>query len=127
MKRYVELGFTCMHIDSHRHLHCSPSILSIVIPLAKKYGFKTMRISRNMGELLSFDKKIIKSYVNNKIKRSFEVTNLFGGYEDYIYAGCPKTESVEIMVHPDIVNGECVDVTEGVRSTERKLLSSIVI
>lgn len=60
MQRYIELGCTLMHIDSHHHRHLDLSILILVIPLAKKYGFKSMRISRNVGSGLSGIKGILK-------------------------------------------------------------------
>ena len=43
-----------MHIDSHHHVHHIPSILPSVIKLAQKYGFKSMRISRNIWHGVSF-------------------------------------------------------------------------
>lgn len=127
MRRYCELGFVLMHIDSHRHGHCSPSILAIVIPLAKKYGFKSMRISRNMGELISAPKRVIKFLVNTKIRKEFETGDLFGSYEDYIFAGAPKDKGVEVMIHPDVIDGTFVDVTENIRIQGNQLLSSIVL
>lgn len=60
MQSYVELGCTLMHIDSHHHRHLDLSILMLVIPLAKKYGFKSMRISRNVGPGLGGVKGLLK-------------------------------------------------------------------
>lgn len=121
MKRYIELGFTAMHIDSHHHRHCIPSILAIVIPLAKKYGFRSMRLSRNMGPGIYGFKQIVKHYVNKRIKQNFITTEYFGSYSDWCYAG--KPQNAEIMVHAKIIDGEYVDVPSKVLLS--KIQSSI--
>src|SRR5574344_1511671 len=48
MQKYIESGFSLMHIDSHHHVHTNYSILKVIILLAKHYGFNSMRLSRNI-------------------------------------------------------------------------------
>lgn len=109
MGRYIELGFTLMHIDSHHHNHTMPSILPIVINEAKKHGFVSMRISRNIGPQIGFTKRILKSVVNTWIRSQFNTTKYFGGFIDYDYANLRADASVEVMVHPDIVDNKVID------------------
>ncbi len=39
----LETGFKPTHLDSHKHIHCFPSIFSIVCRLAKKFGIAAIR------------------------------------------------------------------------------------
>lgn len=109
IQEYIRLGGTAMHIDSHHHAHHTPSILPSVISLAKKYGFKSMRISRNFGLGISPIKRIIKKYINHKITNSFEANTYFGNMQNYKESSLNKNDSFEIMVHPFIKDGKYLD------------------
>lgn len=109
MKKYIESGFNSMHIDSHHHIHNFYSILKIIIPLAKKNNFKTIRLCRNIYDNDSkFYKQIYKSYINGMMKKYFDTLNYFGSYVDF--NNNRDKNNVEIMVHPDIIDGKLVDV-----------------
>lgn len=114
MDRYMSYEPALMHIDSHHHTHVEPQLFRIVAPLAIEYGFKSMRISRN---LMGHDvKSLLKMFyktaigINRKIGSSFERTDFFGSYVDYCnyYAG---KGSVEVMVHPIMIDGAIIDLT----------------
>lgn len=42
--RARKLGIRLTHIDSHQHLHVLPGVNSLVLALAKEYGFSKMRL-----------------------------------------------------------------------------------
>lgn len=109
--KYISYGCSLMHLDSHHHTHVEIQILVLVIPIAKAKGFKTMRISRNLmptNNLIEWGKYVYKYWVNLRIKSYFMTVNFFGSYEDY----CKYTEfsdSVEIMVHPILLDNKLYD------------------
>ena len=109
IQEYIRLGCTAMHIDSHHHAHHTPSILPSVISLAKKYGFKSMRISRNIGLVISPIKRIIKNILNYQICNNFEANTYFGNMQNYKESSLSKNDSFEIMVHPFIKDGNYLD------------------
>lgn len=109
MQKYISLGCTAMHIDSHHHLHHFPSILPSVISLAKKYDFRSMRISRNIGFGISPFSKIVKFILNSTIAHNFETSSYFGNMQNYKDSSLNKEKKLEIMVHPKVKNGKYVD------------------
>lgn len=103
MKAFRDAGATSAHLDSHHHVHTDISIARIVLPIAKEFGFKTVRLSRNFGGLLSLDKHIYKWYFNNFVVKPFGAyTDFFCGFGDFeqMHAKLPRNAKVEIMVHP---------------------------
>ena len=100
--------------DSHHHIHTVYSVFKIISPIAKKYGFTSTRISKNIG--LTFKKPWIilyKRIINSIIKKSFDCQSYFGSYNDY--KNYNKRDdfknNLEIMCHPDIKNGELIDLS----------------
>lgn len=110
IKKYIYSGFTSMHIDSHHHIHNSISLIFLIKKIAKKNGFKSMRICRNILHNEESTLKIIyKNILNFIINNSFKTVRYFGEY--YSYQNYYKGKgNVEIMVHPDFINDEIVDV-----------------
>lgn len=115
--KYVNSGFTLMHIDSHHHNHVRYNVLKLMIPIAKKHGFKSCRLSRNIytnsskpgGELL-----IYKHIINKIIRKHFHTTNFFGSYSEYnVNREKAKTSTIELMVHPTYHKDKLVDCVGG--------------
>lgn len=107
MRRYTAVGFTLMHMDSHHHSHTDPVICRIVCPLAKKYGFNSIRLSRNF-HIQGLLKKLYKRYVNKIIKENSNcTTDIFLAFSD-IKKNWQKllkmNKTVEVMVHPNYHN-----------------------
>lgn len=102
MRRFVSTGFTLMHLDSHHHVHSDWGVLRIMLPLARIYGFKTIRLSRNAGTGLTPLKKMYKTIVNDQIKRSFVSTDYFTDVVGFkrISDAIPAGAATEIMTHP---------------------------
>ena len=70
IKRYLEMGFTLMHADSHNYTHAYFSVYTQVRKLLKKYGFRSVRISRNIApEKFSLPFRKYKELFNCVIKK----------------------------------------------------------
>ena len=120
IKRYLEMGFPLMHADSHNYTHAYFSIYTPVRKLLKKYGFKSVRISRNIAsEKFSVPFRIYKTLFNNIIKKlringkRIETTKYFCSIQDFI-ASDNKREirnDIEIMTHPDYIDSVLMDNT----------------
>lgn len=109
IQEYIRLGGIAMHIDSHHHVHHIPSILPLVISKAKKYGFRSMRISRNIGSGITPLKRIIKECINYRISKSFETNTYFGNMQNYRESNLSEKDNFEIMVHPCIKDSKYCD------------------
>lgn len=103
MRRYLSTGLPMLHLDSHHHAHTDYSIASLVLPLAARLGFKTVRMSRNFGLGLTSVKRVYKCFVNAYIRRylPFHV-DYFCSYNDLSarWFRIPEGARVEMMVHP---------------------------
>lgn len=122
--RYLSLGCTLKHLDSHHHIHTKPFLLRIICPIANSYGILSMRIARNIGNL-SLGKSIYKGFINKQIKRYFETTDYFGPFDDYKKIVNKKC-SIELMIHPDFICNNYVDVISYKNSNYRNLDSLIL-
>ncbi len=121
IKKYLEMGFTLMHADSHNYTHSYFSVYSEVKGLFKKYNFKSTRISRNVSpEEFSLPFKIYKSVFNRLIRNlktnggnKINTDKYFGSVQDF-NACSNKDEikqSLELMTHPDYIDGVLTDNT----------------
>ncbi len=120
IEKYIAMGFTLMHADSHNYTHVYLSVFSSVRKLLKKYGFKSVRISRNIPkDSFSLFFKVYKGMFNFLIKRlkvngeKINTTRYFGSIQDLSNTGNIKKykDDIEIMTHPDIINDELTDNT----------------
>lgn len=120
IEKYIELGFTLMHADSHNYTHSYFSVYTQVGRLLKEYGFKTVRISRNIApEKFSLPFKIYKTAFNSMIKNlktngeKICTTKYFCSIQDLIALN-NNTEyknDIEIMTHPDYAGDILIDNT----------------
>ena len=106
IKRYLEDGFTLLHADSHGHTHTFPAINKIVIKLLKKYRFKSVRVTRNVG--LKPGQKLYKLIMDNR-NRWFNrvrhsVVEHFGSCSDVMRNYDALRGLCEVMMHPNIYN-----------------------
>ena len=121
IKKYIEMGFTLMHADSHNYTHSYLSVYSEVSKLLKKYNFISTRISRNVSsEGFSLPFKIYKEVFNHLIRslktsdgRTIHTDKYFGSVQDF--NSCYDKESIknslELMTHPDYIDGVLTDNT----------------
>lgn len=120
IKKYIGYGFTLMHADSHNYTHTYFSVYSAIYKLLKKYGFKTVRISRNVSpDKFSLPFRIYKTVFNSVIKnlkvggRKIGTTAYFGSFQDYMgLENKPEDiNNIEFMTHPDYIDGVLTDNT----------------
>ena len=117
--RFLELGFTELHIDSHHHVHTGYPVFLALKSLGKKYRFSYIRLSRNLyrgGNILN---RAYKSLYNRTVKKlCISSGDLFGSYGDlmdYTDEDPARIERlglekrVEIMVHPMYLQGVLTD------------------
>lgn len=120
MRAYVDAGFPLMHFDSHHHSHTDISIAHIALPMARKMGFRSVRLSRNIPwSGLGLSKRVYKMYFNRyALRQGFVCTDYFGGVSDFdgTIENLPVDCSVELMVHPNFqrdgqfdMSGELMD------------------
>jgi predicted glycoside hydrolase/deacetylase ChbG (UPF0249 family) len=121
INKYIEMGFTLMHADSHNYTHSYFSVYSEVSKLLKKYNFKSTRISRNISSQgFSPLFKIYKDVFNNLIAHLkaadgsiIRTEKYFGSVQDF--NGCQNKDivknSLELMTHPDYIDGVLTDNT----------------
>lgn len=120
IERYVEMGFSLMHADSHNYTHAYLSIYTQVRKLLKMYGFKTVRISRNISaEKFSLPFRIYKTLFNILIKNlrvngnKIHTTKYFCSVQDFVASDNKDKikNDVEFMTHPDYIDGVLTDNT----------------
>jgi len=105
IRRYLTYGLGLKHLDSHHHVHTDLSVWKVAEPILKKYGFRTVRLSRNLFRegKCSVPNGIYKKYFNNRIrKNNFDTTDYFGSFEDFKsqYDVLEEGALAEIMLHP---------------------------
>src|SRR5579863_958980 len=130
LERVLAAGIRPSHLDSHHHVHTEWAIAPLVCGLARRYGIRRIRLTRNMGPVPSRAKRWYKKLFNYWFlgRRSGLVdnTDYFGDIADMNYflnrgegrrensagAGRAKSAGVgraggwardlsfEIMVHP---------------------------
>lgn len=113
IKKFLNLGCTLKHLDSHRHVHERLAIFLIIKKILRKHHFSSVRIMRNVDFKKKYNlfKKIYLWIFNN-----FVIGHLFNHNKHLcsmfdVQAGFNKV-SAEVMVHPDFINNELYDLTD---------------
>ena len=122
IKRFINFGFDIKHIDSHMHSHNNLSVLLILLDLCYKYGFTSIRLARNIPRnQLSYTKILYKEIINIIIKKYNKKHNVeylyFGGQDDITYIlqndiiifNKKQNKYIELMIHPEMINGQLKD------------------
>jgi len=119
INKYLSDGFTLMHADSHGHTHTFPSINKIVIPLLKKYNFKSVRITKNLCVRM-----LLRPYklIIDVRSRRFNATNNvemkhFGSCKDVMSSYRKIKGPCEVMLHPNFYDGVML-VEENIRYSD---------
>lgn len=118
--KFKAYGDLMMRIDSHHHAHTDWSIYRVLKPLAKKYGFESMRITANCHEV-RMDVSLYKCFLNMDIRRNFRARQYFDG----IVPGILTVPSgiAEVMVHPLIWQGVLCDSRKPFSENIAKIIS----
>ena len=115
VKKYISLGLTLLHADSHHHAQTRLPIARVAMPILAKYGFRSVRrpYSHNLTMSMGGQLRRIRNYLflREVIKSKLCVACGFGGA---VYSSCRMLaeENLEIMVHPHFYEGLLVDMSD---------------
>lgn len=120
LERVLAAGIRPSHLDSHHHVHTEWAIAPLVCRLARSYGIRRIRLTRNMGLMPSRARRWYKRLFNywflGRHRGLVDNTDYFGDIGDMHYflnTGVKKRLeglSFEIMVHPQFdPTGRLVD------------------
>lgn len=119
IKKYISMGFTLMHADSHNYTHVYFSVYFSIKKLFQDYGFRMVRISRNIPEG-SFSPafwlyKRLFNFMLRQLRtngKRIRTTTYFGSVQDFGQSAKGRIkEDIELMTHPDYQNGILIDNT----------------
>lgn len=107
IQRFKDETPSLLHIDSHMHVHNELQIFPLLIPIIKSSGFTDLRIARNLmnGNKIKY---MYKTLLNFIIRQYFTSTKFMGSFDDF--TKYYNNGSVEIMVHPILINGQLYDI-----------------
>jgi len=128
IRKYFSYGLPEKHLDSHHHVHTDRSVIGLLLPLMARYGFRSVRLSRNLFLKMSIPKRIYKSTYNKRLKRcGYTTADYFGSYRDLsAMNGSVKDDSlIEVMVHPMYDGGGVLVDTNTPMRNVRELLDSL--
>lgn len=124
VRRFIDFGGVLMHADSHHHVHFDWSVGNTVVPVLKKMGFRTVRISYNAGcgrsIMIMAYRKIYNSWLGGRMGVRSNWFCSYSGYLDEEPRWIKRNGIVEVMVHPMIVDGVVRDGVNGATSCEWK-------
>lgn len=101
IEKFLSTEGVLRHLDSHHHVHTDYSIARILMPIAKRYGFTSVRRSRNMVRDYSMGMCVYKRILNSLICRGVSGAKLFGAFSDLRKWYLPGLNfEAEVMVHP---------------------------
>ncbi|MBR1876920.1 MAG: ChbG/HpnK family deacetylase [Lachnospiraceae bacterium] len=103
LHKYLNYGLPDRHLDSHHHVHTNASVYKPLEPLLKKYGIRSIRLTRNIYDRISLLKALYKKRYNLRLRRTgIFTTDYFGSYTDLrnCHEKIPDNSLTEIMVHP---------------------------
>ena len=124
MEKYCATGLPWMHLDSHHHAHTDWSIARMVMPIARKMGFKSVRRARDLGSGMGLFNRVYKTFINRYLGRTigFE-SQRFGSYRDVVEcaSSLPQQVTVEMMVHPMYKLGDRLDLAGDLLDTNHPM------
>ncbi|AKK01766.1 MULTISPECIES: ChbG/HpnK family deacetylase [Pseudomonas] len=107
----LDHGLHPSHLDSHQHVHNIWPIGELVARFAERHGVP-IRLARNLGANLNVPKRIFKTLLNRRMR------SLSGATADYVctpadldHAAPPEHGSLEVIVHPQDLDGDFGDAS----------------
>jgi predicted glycoside hydrolase/deacetylase ChbG (UPF0249 family) len=109
LEKLLDAGIHPTHLDSHHHVHTEWAIAPLVCRLARAYGIRRIRLTRNMGAVDNYPRRLYKKVFNRWYlgpRSGLANTDYFGDIRDMKMfsgtagAGAGAGRSFEIMVHP---------------------------
>ncbi len=97
----LDRGLCPTHLDSHHHVHTEWAIGAVAITVARQYGIKAIRLSRNCGPGIDFVRRVYKGLYNTRLRmHGLAKTRYFGSSADVQEILATTSGDIEIMVHP---------------------------
>ena len=112
MEKFLDYGLPLLHLDSHHHSHTDYIIAKTALPIAKGLGFKTVRLSRNLGRSIGGIKNVYKKWFNGYVREmGFNSANYFCGFVPAEVLRLADADVViEMMAHPFFHKGKMADL-----------------
>lgn len=108
LDKYVELGFTLNHMDSHHHVHTNYPVYKALKALSKEYYFSSIRLSRNLYKGGSSFNRIYKTVINSKFKKICNsTTDYFGSFRDVVDYFATESDKEVLDSTTDIISDFC--------------------
>lgn len=96
----LDRGLHPTHLDSHHHIHTEWAIGAAVITVARRYGIRAVRLSRNCGPGIGLAHRFYKMAYNSRLRfYGLAKTRYFGSCADVQEVLARSSGDVEIMVH----------------------------
>ena len=96
----LDRGMRPTHLDSHHHVHTEWAIGAAVIAVARRYGIRAIRLSRNCGPGIDWARKFYKLAYNSRLRiYGLAKTQYFGSSADVKEILATASGDVEVMVH----------------------------
>jgi len=115
-ERARRAGFPITHFDSHHHVHTTPNLASVLLPLAASLGIRRVRRFSNCKPPRGWFRWMTDAVYARRLDRmGFETTQHFGDLDDLewlVRHGKSIDGSLELMTHPTHANGTIVDGIE---------------
>jgi len=100
IKACLDHGVRPTHLDSHHHIHTEWAIGAAAITVARQYGIKAIRLSRNCGPGIDFVRKLYKGAYNFRLRiYGLAKTRYFGSSADTERIPAISSGAIEVMVH----------------------------
>jgi chitin disaccharide deacetylase len=100
VKACLDRGLYPTHLDSHHHVHTEWAIGASVITVARLYGIKAVRLSRNCGPGIDLVRRLYKWAYNTRLRRhGLAKTQYFGSAADVQDILSIASGDIEVMVH----------------------------
>ena len=115
VQRIIGSGITPTHLDSHMHTHTSWPLGTIAIALAREFGIRHLRLSRNCGPLPRLPVRAYKALFNARVHRAeLSRTQFFGPASEMREVIATARGPVEVMTHPELAtDGRLINHTDG--------------
>ena len=100
IKACLDHGLSLTHMDSHHHIHTEWPIGAAAITVARQYGIKAIRLSRNCGSGIDLVRRLYKLAYNTRLRMyGLAKTRYFGSSTDTQGILATRSGDVEVMVH----------------------------
>lgn len=105
IKKIQEGGAKISHLDSHSHVHTSPSLFDVIAQISKDFNIPKIRRIRNyVPNPLSFYGRQAWVALSKIYNRKYVFTDYFAIFKEYFanpaIRDIKETETLELMIHP---------------------------